>query len=212
MQTRIQRRDVLITVVLLLIAFAGPALILWGISSLRLQNLRNALDTHLATVLPLHVSAATSALQVRETAKNVPLSEEGDFRWIETEYRGNGEHIRTPYASTIEEINRACDALAYDIKKDDRFTLGKYSARSLECAYIFESGEGLIHVSSYGVALISPEDIEHSVLIEALRIASSPNSYNIHDDEARAFHVLFQLQSDPLVIWSLRVFSTDDEG
>ena len=100
-----------------------------------------------------------------------------------------------------------------DIEKDQRFTLGQYGYYGFEdCGFVFQLDGQDALVNQNGVFALSPDDTQHLKLIDELLASSSVHPYNIHEDELRTFHVLFLLQSDPLIVWGLHVSSADYES
>lgn len=222
MQGRVTKKNIVVTILFILVVFGGIPIGLWGISKWRQANAQERLENILSSVIPNNAADARAFAEaaVEENLFSfVYLKTDRYFekRWKEydqqTRRYKESSHPKSEYA-----LERACERFALDLKQADisggGFTFNNwesaYGYRYSMCTFVFQSVAGTyLSANAERITNFSDEeDIEHVKKLIDRQNEILP--WSIHRDD-RTFHVFVLVQQNPLVVWQLRIPQKDQE-
>lgn len=209
MTTRLTKKDIATTIGVLVAAFVGIPLVLWGISESRLAAFKNRADARVRPIIVQTIGTARVATKVfgDERVADVALSTRSHyFRWREYDRYGNESRVRYQASQTARED--ACNKFTDAIKKIDfGGALNRYDYGDSEgCTFIIKTATGYAELETEYIR--SFDDSVDSNYIQALTTSSDDLPISSHRD-GRSMHFLVLVSKDPLVVWNLRVWSED---
>lgn len=209
MTMRLTKKDVWTTIGVLVAAFVGIPLVLWGVSESRLAAFKNRADTQVRPLIAQTLAEARAAAKTfsDERVADIPLRDRTPYyRW--REYDRYGNESRVGYQGSQTAHQDACEKFRSALKNNENgHSLNRYDYGYGEnCTFILKTNNEYGEVQSEFFRKFDDSvDVKY---IEELAISSDDLPINSHRD-GRSMHFLVLVSKDPLVVWNIRVWSED---
>ena len=159
MSTKISRRDVLITILVLLIGFGGTPLFFWGVNQARVRQVQRELQPIAEEVLLTRkadmLHAAELALSQTKSFDPRGLS----LHWRASQYNDQRKvYESTPDAPAINALAQVCKQMGIDAERNskEKFILGYFSFGNPTCSFVTKINDVYVEVGE-NIDLGNPE-------------------------------------------------------
>ncbi len=215
----ITKKDIVLTIIILILAFGGVPFGLYSVSVIRSRLAQSTIIPVVQTWMQENrAEAMETGKELRTAMEQFYTSTSTDQRWeIKTYNLYTRSYERTPYATALERLNKFCGKANDDIiKRQIKYALDPYGGSyygSQNCSFILERQNSKIEAGYYALyEFKDPVDWGYIRSLTDLPLSSSSSvPLSIHKD-GRGFHIFSLLSKQPLIVLEWRLYPTEDRA